>query len=147
MTGRKRELKDSYKFGENQLVLSPGRGDGSDPGFMIKGYKLRWLSHTVQTFKPGRIWQPLRVEDLDPAFVQKWMPRYNHLAGNGDGTIRRREMVLSYASQEAVDKERRQKKNLQALQEGSIRTHNRNKKAGVVTDVEEVTVRVAPEGI
>ena len=136
----------SYKFSENQITACRGN-DGSDTGFVIKGYKLRWLSPAVQTFSAGRIWQPLRVEDLDPKFVKNWLTRYNHLAENGSGTIRRREMVLSYASLDVCKKEKRRNKDLQRLQEGSIRTENRNRKAGVVTDVEETTVRAIPEGV
>ena len=143
----KTQQKKSHRFTDAQLALTHGVSDGSNAGFVIKGYKLRWMSPAVTTFQPGRIWQPLRLEDLDPKFVEKWQTRYNHLAGNGDGTIRRKEMVLAYASMEAVEKERREKKKLQALQEGSIRTNNRNKKAGVVTDVEETEIRAAPAGI
>ena len=139
--------KERYKFPESQIVLLQGRSDGSNPGFVIKGYKLRWLSHTVQTFSPGRIWQPLKLSDLDPKFVEKWMPRYNHLASNGDDTIRRKEMVLSFASIEAVEKQRRDNRRLQQLQEGSIKTANRNNREGVVTDVEETTVKAMPQGI
>lgn len=138
--------KKSYLFPESQLQLNPG-GDASNPGFIIKGHKLRWLSHTVQSFKPGRQWKTLRLSDLDPKFVEKWKPSYNHLMDNGEGTIRRREMVLSYASIEECEKVRREQKELQQLQEGSIRSRNRNSKAGLVADVEETSVRHAPSGI
>lgn len=140
--------KKSYRFPKNQCVLIDHVTDGSNCGFAIKGYKLRWISHTVQTAKPGRIWMTLKLSDLDPEFVKVWSERYQHLLSDGGGdTIRRREMVLSYASEEAVKAEKIKMKKLQQLQEGTINTANRNAKRGLVTDVTETTVAAAPAGI
>lgn len=142
--------KKSYKFGKEQIEKKVVMHDPSNCGFTIKGYVLRWLSPGVQSRRGGRIWMPLRMSDLDPEFVREWQPGYNHLRCAQDGdTIRRNELVLSYASLEAAHKQRQQTKKQQEMEEGKLKSSKEQnvKKSGFAVTLEEQDVRLAPEGI
>lgn len=144
--------KKSYRFGMDVIVPTFNEGDpndGSNVGFYLKGHVLRWLSPGVQSRRAGRIYQTLRLNDLDPSFVEQWRRRYNYIESDG-GTIRRNEMVLAFASLEARDKVRKRNKELQRRQEGNLRTENRDIKKGLVTKIDESTETIrgeVPEGV
>jgi hypothetical protein len=74
--------------------------DPSDPGFEIPGLKLRWLSGRVAENAPGRPWVILRKQDL-PEKLLKHITDTNPAAFTTGDTIRRGDLVLGYASDDA----------------------------------------------
>jgi ABC-type thiamine transport system substrate-binding protein len=91
--------KGSLKF------ISYRPTDKLDPGFKIVGHKLRWIAATQTEDKMGRIWRVLRKSELSKDALQSLSESNRDMFGSGD-TIRNRELVLSYASEEAVLVER-----------------------------------------
>lgn len=79
--------------------------DKLDPGFKIVGHKLRWIAATQTEDKMGRIWRVLRKSDLPQEALKQLSDANRDFFGAGD-TIRNRELVLAYASEEAVLLER-----------------------------------------
>lgn len=79
--------------------------DKLDPGFTIVGHKIRWLASTQTEDKMGRIWRILRKSDL-PAETLRAMQEMNREVFGRDDTIRNKELVLAYASNDAVELER-----------------------------------------
>jgi uncharacterized protein (DUF2252 family) len=102
------QQKGSMKF------ISHRPKDKLDPGFRIVGHKLRWIASTQTEDKMGRIWRVLRKEDM-PAETLKEMQAANRDMFGRDNTIRNRELVLAYATEDAVNLER------QSLQEAAKR--------------------------
>jgi len=105
------QQKGSMKF------ISHRPKDKLDPGFRIVGHKLRWIASTQTEDKMGRIWRVLRKEEM-PAETLKEMQAANRDMFGRDNTIRNRELVLAYASEDAVNLER------QSLQEAAKRQLN-----------------------
>lgn len=79
--------------------------DNSDPGFALKGYKLRWISQGVEVRRAGRIWQALKLSMLPDSVVAELKKR-NPRWLDGD-TIRKRDQVLAFASLKEVEDRRR----------------------------------------
>lgn len=72
--------------------------DRSDPGFTIPGHTLRWISGRVSENNPGRIWMILRKSELPPDLI-KYLEQHHPGAFREGDTIRRGDLVLSYASE------------------------------------------------
>lgn len=79
--------------------------DRLDPGFKIVGHKLRWIASSQTEDKMGRMWRVLRKSEL-PAETLKAMQEANRDMFGRDDTIRNKELVLAFASEEAVNVER-----------------------------------------
>lgn len=89
--------------------------DTSDPGFALKGYKLRWISSGVEVRRAGRIWQPLKLSMLPEAVVTK-LKEINPRWMESD-TIRKRDQVLAFAPLAEVEERARQLKDAQNANE------------------------------
>lgn len=94
--------------------------DNSDPGFALKGFKLRWLSGAVESRRAGRIWTPLKVSMLPDETVKTLKDTQPTWFSTGD-TIRRRDLTLSCAPIAAVEKRRREMKDNQNANEAVFR--------------------------
>ncbi len=81
--------------------------DGTDPGFAIKGFKLRWLSGEVESRRAGRIWVPLKVSMLPEKTVARMREQTASWFSTGD-TIRRKDLTLAFAPVEQVEARRRE---------------------------------------
>lgn len=81
--------------------------DSSDPGFTIPGRHLRWVNGRVSENNQGRPWVILRKSDL-PKDLITHIESHNPSAFTQGDTIRRGDLVLGYASNEAVDVLRRE---------------------------------------
>ena len=111
--------KQTSKFSDSQLSFHRPV-DGTDPGFMIKGYKLRWLSGGVEVRRAGRIWVPLKLSDL-PAKALEKLKDYQGSWFSGGDTVRRKDLTLAYAPLEQVEQRRRELREGQNLNEGVFR--------------------------
>jgi hypothetical protein len=80
--------------------------DKLDPGFRIVGMKLRWIAATQTEDRMGRIWRVLRKEEMPPEILKQMRDGNRDMFGQ-DNTIRSRELILAYATEEAVAEERR----------------------------------------
>lgn len=78
--------------------------DPSDPGFALKGFKLRWISAGVESRRAGRIWKPLTLSML-PEPVVKSLQESNS-SWTQTETIRKRDQVLSFAPIDLVNERR-----------------------------------------
>lgn len=76
--------------------------DPLDVGFTIKGWKIRWIGSRQTEDKFGRIWKVLRRQDMPEALVHDLEATNMGIFNNGD-TIRKGDLVLSYAPDEAND--------------------------------------------
>lgn len=81
--------------------------DNSDPGFALKGHKLRWLSGAVEARRAGRIWTTLKVSMLPEPVLKKIRETQPGWLSTGD-TIRKRDLVLAFAPLELVEERRRE---------------------------------------
>lgn len=93
---------DTKKFTAHRPV------DPSDPGFVIPGAKLRWISGRVrETSSSSGIWKALKKSELSEKLVAHIEDHYPGAFSHGD-TIRRGngELILAYAPLEAVAKHR-----------------------------------------
>jgi hypothetical protein len=97
--------------------------DTSDPGFAIKGFKLRWVSGGVEARRAGRMWQPLKLSML-PEKIIKSMSSHNAawLSASAADTIRRRDLVLAFAPIDQVEARRRMVRENQAANESVFRS-------------------------
>lgn len=93
------------KFTESQ-VKTHRPADQTDPGFAIKGYKLRWVSGVVEARRGGRMWRVLKLSQMPKGVVDK-LKEVNRSFSDGD-TIRRRDLTLAYAPIEEVNERRKQ---------------------------------------
>jgi len=88
--------KGSLKFQAHKPL------DKSDPGFRILGHKLRWIAaHQTENRMDG-LWRVLRKDELPTEFLGAMKSANKDMFG-ADNTIRNKELVLAFASQEAVD--------------------------------------------
>lgn len=95
--------------------------DNRDPGFLLPGFKLRWLSNLVSDRRAGRIWEPLRVSDL-PEKLKAHLKQRSPIWGKTDGdTIRRGGDVLAFAPIELCQERRKEINELTALNEGLLK--------------------------
>jgi hypothetical protein len=112
--------------------------DPSDPGFEIPGHKLRWLSGAVSELNPGRIWQIIRKNDLNPDLL-KHIVRHNPGAFSSGDTIRKGDLVLSYAPNDLVKEVRRELDVRASEAEGRITPSERNSKGDKVFESKVTT--------
>lgn len=75
--------------------------DKSDPGFRLPGKKLRWISAKQTELNMDRPWAVLRRSMLPAELLQSLENANPGISSQGD-TIRRGEMTLAYASEEAA---------------------------------------------
>ncbi len=94
--------------------------DNSDPGFAIKGFKLRWLSGAVESRRAGRIWAPLKISMLPDETIKVLKDTQPTWFSAGD-TIRRRDLTLALAPLDAVEKRRRELRENQNANEAVFR--------------------------
>jgi hypothetical protein len=93
--------------------------DKGDFGIRIEGLKLRWVGAYQNENNPGRIWTVLRKSDLDEAAI-KHLEGINPAVFKGGDTIRRGDLTLAYATEEASQALRQEldnesRKNMQAI--------------------------------
>ncbi len=94
--------------------------DNTDPGFAIKGFKLRWISGQVESRRAGRIWVPLKVSMLPEKTVARMREQNGSWFSTGD-TIRRKDLTLSFASIEQAEELRREQRKQQHANESVFR--------------------------
>ena len=126
-------VNKTSKFSESDLSFHTPI-DVSDPGFMIKGHKLRWVSEGVEVRRAGRIWKPIKMSELPQKAIENVASLRSKWAGGGAGegdTIRRRDLVLTYAPIELVEERRREIKSTQTLNESVLKASKTNLGMGV----------------
>lgn len=74
--------------------------DNTDPGFAVRGKTLRWVSGGVEARRAPRFWKPLKISTFTKDLQDKVRERVGSLV-DGD-TIRRRDLILSFAPNELV---------------------------------------------
>lgn len=94
--------------------------DNSDPGFAIKGFKLRWLSGGVEARRAGRMWQPLKLSMLPEKVLAK-MRESNPSWFAAADTIRKKDLTLAFAPLQLVEERRRALKENQNANEAIFR--------------------------
>lgn len=110
------------KFQAKDVTIPGGKPkDSSDPGFMLKGYVLRWLSSGVEVRRGGRIWQTLKLSMLPEPAVKKLKTYYPSWVQSGD-TVRKRDQVLAFAPLDEVNKLRASNKEAQDANEAILRS-------------------------
>ncbi len=118
--------------------------DGTDPGFAIKGIKLRWISGQVEGRRAGRIWVPLKVSMLPEKTVARLRDQNGSWFSTGD-TIRRKDLTLAFATIESAEARTRELKQQQHANEavfrGQVDLGN-----GVKTEKENQVTRERAEG-
>lgn len=107
------------KFKDSDVSIHPSV-DNSDPGFAVKGIKLRWLSGAVEARRSGRIWQPL-TKSMLPEATRKKLEAVQPAFKNGEDTIRRRDLTLAFAPNHLVEEKRRELKAQQNANEAVFR--------------------------
>lgn len=118
--------------------------DTSDPGFAIKGVKLRWISGAVEARRAGRIWQPLKISMLPKKVLDTLKASNGSWFATGGDTIRKRgDLTLSFAPLEQVEARKRELRKQQnaneAVFKGSVGRNDQVqtdlKNTGVGTEV------------
>ena len=111
-------------FNKSDFIFSdkPPR-DNSDPGFTLKGHTLRWLSGGVEARRAPRFWQPLKMSNIPKELQAKFKEKLRSLV-DGD-TIRRRDLVLSFAPDELVQERRKDLRDQQRANEAIFRGQQR----------------------
>lgn len=94
--------------------------DNSDPGFAVKGFKLRWVSGQVEARRAGRMWQPLKASMLPERVVTKIKESNPGWFSTGD-TIRKKDLTLSFAPNELVEERRKSLREQQNANEAVFR--------------------------
>lgn len=94
--------------------------DNTDPGFYIKGHKLRWVSPGVESRRAGRMWVPLKISALPKKIVDSLKEHNASWMSHGD-TIRRRDLILSVAPLQEVNKKVSENKSQQKTNEAVFR--------------------------
>lgn len=105
-------------FSGNDIVFHKAV-DHVDPGFSIRGHKLRWVSGAVESRRAGRMWRTLKLSHLSKEAQAKFK-EINPTWEDGD-TIRRRGLLLSYASLDEVKVRSKDLKDSQDLNEAVFR--------------------------
>jgi hypothetical protein len=93
--------------------------DQVDPGFAVKGFKLRWLNGQVESRRAGRIWSTLKLSQFSKD-VQDKIVELNPRWIDGD-TIRRRGDLLGMAPLDLVNERRNELRNAQNANEAIFR--------------------------
>lgn len=107
------------KFKDTDVSVHQSR-DNTDPGFALKGFKLRWLSGAVEARRAGRIWTPLKVSMLPDRVLNHLKDKQPAWLSTGD-TIRRRDLTLAFAPQKLADDRRRELLKQQHANEAVLR--------------------------
>lgn len=107
------------KFKDNEVSVHTSKDD-TDPGFMLKGFKLRWVSGAVESRRAGRIWAPLKVSAL-PDIAGKRLKDSNPSWFSAGDTIRRGDLVLCFAPLDKVEALRNGMREQQRINEGVFR--------------------------
>ncbi len=127
----------SAKFKDNEVVVDRPI-DATDPGFKVKGHRLRWVSSSVEMRRTGRAYIPLKISCL-PESATKKLKETNPSWFNAGDTIRRRDLVLCIAPIEEVEKTRKENKENQKANEG-VFMKNKRIGTGSVKTTDEVEV-------
>lgn len=93
--------------------------DGVDPGFAIKGHKLRWCNGKVESRRAGRIWSTIKISQFSKELQDK-IAEINPRWIEGD-TIRRRGDVLTMAPMDLVNEKRAEIRDAQRANEAIFR--------------------------
>jgi hypothetical protein len=93
--------------------------DTVDPGFAIKGHKLRWCNGKVESRRAGRIWSTIKISQFSKDIQDKIL-EINPRWVEGD-TIRRRGDVLTMAPIKLVEEKRAEIKDAQRANEAIFR--------------------------
>jgi hypothetical protein len=110
--------------------------DATDPGFQIRGAKLRWLSGYVQSRKPWRHWKTLKISDLPKSDeVDSWIKSHPHVV-DGD-SIRRGDQTLAWAPIDVVKAKRKENKEQQSTNEGVTRSKRKDRASGMEVSGEQ----------
>lgn len=91
--------------------------DTLDPGFAIKGHKLRWIHGFKAEGPEMSIWKVLKKDELQPEQLKSLQQQIPGLFSGGN-TIRKRDLVLAYAPMDSVKEVRAEvdKANQEAMQ-------------------------------
>ena len=82
--------------------------DNSDPGFAIKGFKLRWISGAVESRRAGRFWVPLKLSMIPEKALKKLKDSNPSWFTNGDTIRKRGDLTLACAPVALVEQRRRE---------------------------------------
>jgi hypothetical protein len=93
--------------------------DHVDPGFAVKGFKLRWVNGQVESRRAGRIWSTVKLSQFSKD-VQDKIVEANPRWVDGD-TIRRRGDLLAMAPLALVNERREELKQAQNANEAIFR--------------------------
>lgn len=107
------------KFEEKDVSLHTPV-DTTDPGFAIKGVKLRWISGQVEARRAGRMWVPLKASMLPAKVLSKMKEANGSWFSTGD-TIRKKDLTLAFAPIEQVEARRRELRQQQNANESVFR--------------------------
>lgn len=106
--------------------------DQSDPGFMLKGHKLRWVSAHVETRRAGRPWQPLKLSMLPENIVKHLEAHQRAWLGDGD-TIRKKDLTLAFAPLAEVEALQANRREIQNANEAIFRGKARHRGGSVTS--------------
>lgn len=110
--------------------------DPSDPGFVIRGMKLRWLSGYVQSRKPWRQWKTLKVSEMPKCEdFDNWKDAHPHVI-DGD-KIRRGDQTLAYCPIDVAKKKQKENREQQKTNESRNRSKLKDAVTGMVATGEE----------
>lgn len=122
-------------FKDSDVTTHPP-ADTTDPGFAIKGVKLRWISGAVEARRAGRMWQPLKLSMLPKKIVDRLKESNGSWFASGGDTIRKRgDLTLSFAPLDLVEARRRELRKQQNANEAVFR--GAASSTGVKADLKE----------
>jgi len=113
--------------------------DQSDPGFALKGHKLRWISGHVESRRAGRIWQVLKGSMLPDKIMTQVKGRNPSWFRDGDA-IRKGDLTLAFAPMAEVEAKRATNKDQQSSNEAVFRKGQRLRGQAVTDDSSMRTV-------
>lgn len=95
--------------------------DNSDPGFAIKGFKLRWISGAVESRRAGRFWVPLKLSMIPEKALKRLKDSNPSWFTNGDTIRKRGDLTLACAPIALVEERRRKLRDDQNANEAVFR--------------------------
>jgi hypothetical protein len=113
--------------------------DGSDPGFTIAGWKMRWLGAAVSETRAGRPWMVIRRERL-PKKVLEHIEMYRPMTFEKDDAYRHGDTILSAAPKHVADQYARENRQRAAEAMERIQQAPRTKQGSSAISVEEASV-------
>lgn len=108
------------KFTDADVTTHPSV-DNSDPGFALRGMKLRWISGAVESRRAGRFWQPLKASMLPVKALAKLRESNPSWFTTGDTIKKRGDLTLAFAPIEVVEARRRELRQNQHANEAVFR--------------------------